>query len=51
MADYNELSRLADSSAAIKNMVIDHGIKRMSGKSKGVTWNHVLTLARQFALA
>jgi len=51
VADYNELSRLADSSAAIRNLVIDHGIKRMSGRSKGVTWKHVLTLARQFARA
>jgi hypothetical protein len=50
-ADYNELSRLADSSPAIKKLVIDHGIKRMTGKSKGVTWKHVLTLARQFARA
>jgi hypothetical protein len=50
-ADYHELSRLADSSAAIKNLVIDHGIKRMNGKSKGVTWKQVLTLARQFARA
>ena len=50
-ADYNELTRLADSSAAIKNLVIDHGIKRISGKSKGVTWKQVLTLARQFARA
>lgn len=50
-ADYNELSRLADNSAAIKNLVIEHGIKRMSGKSKGVTWKHVLSLARQFARA
>ncbi len=48
-ADYNELSRLADSSPAIKNLVIEHGIKRMTGKSKGVTWKQVLTLARQFA--
>lgn len=48
-ADYNELSHLADTSPAIKNLVIDHGIKRMSGRSKGVTWKHVLTLARQFA--
>ena len=46
-----ELSRLADSSAAIKNMIIDHGIKRKTGKNKGVTWNHVLTSARQFARA
>jgi hypothetical protein len=51
VADYNELSRLAGDSAAIKNLVIDHGIKRMTGKSKGVTWKHVLTLARQFARA
>jgi hypothetical protein len=49
VADYNELSRLADNSAAIKNLVIDHGIKRMSGRSKGVTWKQVLTLARQFS--
>jgi hypothetical protein len=48
-ADYNELTKLADNSAAIKKLLIDHGIKRMSGKSKGVTWKHVLTLARQFA--
>jgi hypothetical protein len=48
-ADYRELSALADGSAAIKDMVITHGIKRMTGKSKGVTWKHVLTLARQFA--
>ena len=51
VADYNELSRFADSRAAIKNLVIDHGIKRMSGKSKGVTWKLVLTPARQFARA
>ena len=38
-------------SAAIKNLVIDHGIKRMAGKSKRITWKHVLTLARQFAPA
>lgn len=50
-ADYRELSRLADNSAAIKNMVIDQGIKRMTGTNKGVTWKHVLTLARQFARA
>ena len=50
-ADYNELSRLADSSAAIKNLVIEHGIKRMNGKAKGVSWKQVLGLARQFARA
>jgi hypothetical protein len=50
-AGYRELSALADNSAAIKSVVIDHGIKRMSGRSKGVTWKHVLTLARQFARA
>jgi hypothetical protein len=50
-ADYSELSSLADNSAAIKEMVINHGIKRMTGKAKGVTWKHVLTLARQFARA
>jgi hypothetical protein len=50
-ADYNELAHLSDSSPAIKKLVIDHGIKRMTGKSKGVTWKHVLTLARQFARA
>jgi hypothetical protein len=50
-AGYRELSALADNSAAIKDMVINHGIKRMTGKSKGVTWKHVLTLARQFARA
>jgi hypothetical protein len=49
--EYQELSNLADNSAAIKDMVINHGIKRMSGKSKGVTWKQVLTLARQFARA
>jgi hypothetical protein len=48
-ADYSELSRLADSSPAIKNLVIDHGIKRMTGKGKGATWKQVLALARQFA--
>jgi hypothetical protein len=46
-AEYRELSNLADNSAAIKGMVINHGIKRMTGKS--VTWKHVLTLACQFA--
>jgi len=50
-ADYAELSRLADNSAAIKNLVIEHGIKRMTGKAKGVTWKHVVTLARQYAQA
>lgn len=50
-ADYAELSRLADSSAAIKSVVIDHGIKRMTGKTTNVTWKHVLTLARQYARA
>lgn len=50
-ADYAELSRLADSSAAIKSIVIDHGIKRMTGKAKGVTWKHVVALARQYARA
>lgn len=50
-ADYSELSSLANNSAAIKEMVINHGIKRMTGKAKGVTWKHVLTLARQFARA
>ncbi|QQO21810.1 hypothetical protein JJB98_18635 [Bradyrhizobium diazoefficiens] len=50
-ADYDELNRLADNSAAIKNLVIDHGIKRMTGKSKGVTWKHIVTLARQYARA
>lgn len=51
-ADYRELSALADNSAAIKDLVIHHGIKRMSGKAaKGMTWKHVLTLARQFARA
>lgn len=49
--DYNELSRLADSSAAIKNLVINHGIKRMNGQAKGVSWKQVLGLARQFARA
>jgi hypothetical protein len=48
-AGYRELSSLADNSAAIKDMVINHGINRMTGKSRGVTWKHVLTLARQFA--
>jgi hypothetical protein len=50
-AGYQELSALADNSPSIKGLVIDHGIKRMSGRSKGVTWKHVLTLARQFARA
>jgi len=50
-ADYNELSRLADASAAIKAVVIKHGVARMQGKTKNVTWKHVLTLARQFARA
>ncbi|MGY2935982.1 hypothetical protein ACVWZ6_005584 [Bradyrhizobium sp. GM6.1] len=50
-AGYAELSRLADSSAAIKSVVIDHGIKRMTGKTTNVTWKHVLTLARQYARA
>ncbi|RXH06303.1 hypothetical protein [Bradyrhizobium vignae] len=50
-ADYDELSRLADNSAAIKSVVIDHGIKRMTGKTKNVTWKHVLALARQYARA
>jgi hypothetical protein len=50
-AEYQELSGLAGNSAAIRNLVIDHGINRMTGKSKGVTWKHVLTLARQFARA
>jgi hypothetical protein len=50
-SDYRELSYLADNSAAIKAVVINHGIKRMAGKAKGVTWKHVLTLARQFARA
>jgi len=47
--EYRELGRLADSNRAIKNLVIDHGIKRMTGKSKGVTYKQVLTLARQYA--
>ncbi|MDT4737059.1 hypothetical protein [Bradyrhizobium sp. WYCCWR 12699] len=47
--EYDELNRLAGTSAAIKNLVIDHGIRRMTGKGKGVTWKQVLTLARQFA--
>lgn len=50
-AGYAELSRLADSSAAIKSVVIDHGIKRMTGKTTNVTWKHVLALARQYARA
>ncbi|WP_314959702.1 hypothetical protein [Bradyrhizobium cosmicum] len=50
-AGYDELTRLADNSAAIKSVVIDHGIKRMTGKAKHVTWRHVLALARQFARA
>ena len=50
-APVTELSWLADSSPAIKNLVIEHGIGRTTGKSKGVTWKHVLTLARQFARA
>lgn len=50
-AGYAELSRLADSSAVIKSVVIDHGIKRMTGKTTNVTWKHVLTLARQYARA
>lgn len=48
-AEYQELSKLADKSAAIKDTVINHGMKRMAGKSKGVTWKQVLSLARQFA--
>lgn len=48
-ADYNELSRLADNSPAIKAVVIQHGIARMRGNTKNVQWKHVLTLARQFA--
>lgn len=50
-ADYNELSQLADRSPAIKAVVIKHGVARMQGKTKNVTWKHVLTLARQFARA
>lgn len=50
-ADYNELSRLADNSAAIKAVVIKHGVARMQGRTKNVTWKHVLTLARQSARA
>lgn len=50
-ADYNELSRLADNSPAINAVVIKHGVVRMQGKTKNVTWKHVLTLARQFARA
>jgi hypothetical protein len=48
-AAYAELDNLAANSAAVRNLVLDHGIKRMSGKSKGVTWKQVLNLARQFA--
>ena len=48
-ADFNELSHLADNSPAIKAVVIKHGVARMQGKTKNVTWKHVLTLARQFA--
>ena len=50
-ADNNELSQLADNSPAIKAVVIKHGVARMQGKTKNVTWKHVLTLARQFARA
>ena len=50
-ADYNELSQLADNSPAIKAVVIKHGVARMQGKTKNVTWKHVLTLVRQFARA
>jgi hypothetical protein len=50
-AEYNELSRLADNSPAIKAVVIKHGVARMQGRTKNVTWKHVLTLARQFARA
>jgi hypothetical protein len=49
--DYNELSRLADNSPAINAVVIKHGVARMQGRTKNVTWKHVLTLARQFARA
>ena len=48
---YNELSRLADNSPAIKAVVIKHGVARMQGRTKNATWKHVLTLARQFARA
>jgi len=48
-ADYNELSQLADSSPAIKAVVIKHGVARMQGRTEKVTWKHVLTMARQFA--
>ena len=50
-ADYNELSRLAGNSLAIKAVVIKHGVARVQGKTKNLTWKHVLTLARQFARA
>ena len=50
-ADHNALSRLADNSPAIKTVVIKHGVARMLGRTKNVTWKHVLTLARQFARA
>lgn len=50
-ADYNELSSLADASPAIKAVVVKHGLARMQGKAKNVTYKHVLALARQFARA
>lgn len=49
--EYDELNRLAGNSAAIKDLVIDHGIKRMTGRTKGVTWKHIVALARHYARA
>ena len=45
------LERVDNSAGATKNLVIDHGIKRMNGQAKGVSWKQVLGLARQFARA
>ncbi len=47
-AKYNELSRLADASPAIKALVVQHGAKRAMGKAS-VTYDQVLQLARTFA--
>jgi hypothetical protein len=47
-AEYSELSNLADGSPAIKDLVIKHGVKRISKKTN-VGWKEILTLARRFA--
>jgi hypothetical protein len=45
---FAELERLADQSKSIRQLVIQHGIKRMNGTAK-VGWKDVLGLARQFS--